>query len=282
MNAMKSGMLMILMTVLFLLVGGMVGGQTGMVIAFGLAVILNGFSYWFSDRIVLKMYRAKEVSEADAPELVGIVRELATAAALPMPRVYIIPDATPNAFATGRNPTHSAVAVTEGLLRTLDSHEVKGVLGHELAHVQHRDILVGSVVAVLAGAIMMLASMARWAAIFGGVRSGDDDNGGFLGLMVAAIVAPIAAVMIQMAISRSREFMADEAGARIAGNPEFLASALQKLEMSSRRVGVRGAGPQTAHMFIVNPLKGRAFARMFSTHPPTEERVRRLRELRLG
>lgn len=282
MNGMKSGILMILMTVLFLLVGRMVGGQMGMVIAFGLAVVLNGFSYWFSDKIVLKMYRAQEVSEADAPDLVGIVRELATAASLPMPRVYIIPDATPNAFATGRNPSHSAVAVTEGLLRTLDRHEVKGVLGHELAHVRHRDILLGSVVAVLAGAIMMLASMARWAAIFGGVRGGDDDNGGFLGLMVAAIVAPIAAVMIQMAISRSREFMADETGARISGNPEFLASALQKLEMSSRRAGVRGAVPQTAHMFIVNPLKGRSFASLFSTHPPTEERIRRLRELRLG
>ena len=282
MNAMKSGILMILMTVLFLLVGRMAGGQTGMIIAFGLAVVLNGFSYWFSDKIVLKMYRARAVSEAEAPDLVGIVRELAAAASLPMPRVYIIPDATPNAFATGRNPSHSAVAVTEGLLRTLDRHEVKGVLGHELAHVRHRDILLGSVVAVLAGAIMMLASMARWAAIFGGVRGGDDDNGGIIGLIAAAIVAPIAAVMIQMAISRSREFMADETGARIAGNPEFLASALQKLEMSSRRAGVRGAGPQTAHMFIVNPLKGRSFAGMFSTHPPTEERIRRLRELRLG
>ena len=281
-NTMKSSLLMILMTVLFIWIGKMVGGQGGMLIAFGLAVLMNGFSYWYSDRIVLTMYKARAVTEREFPELVGTVRELAQTAGLPTPGVYIIPDDSPNAFATGRNPNHAAVAVTTGLLRIMNGNELKGVLAHELAHVKHRDILIGSIAAVMAGAIMMLAYMARWAAVFGGGVRGDDENGGGLGLLAAAIVAPLAAVLIQMAISRSREFLADETGARISGNPAFLASALKKLELAGQHRGVRAASPQTAHMFIVNPLRGRSFRTLFQTHPSTEERIRRLNALRLG
>ena len=250
-----------------------------MLVAFVLAIIMNAGSYWFSDRIVLAMYHAQPVEESENPKLFQIVRELAAEADLPMPRVYVIPQETPNAFATGRNPEHAAVAVTEGILRILTPSELKGVLGHELGHVRNRDILISSIAATLAGAIMILASMARWAAIFGGFGGRDDREGGILGLLLTAILAPIAAMLIQLAISRSREYLADQTGARLSHNPEGLARALEKLEAASTRVPM-DASPATAHMFIVNPLSGKTLAGLFSTHPPIEERIRRLRSMR--
>jgi heat shock protein HtpX len=251
-----------------------------MFVAFILALLMNAGSYWFSDKIVLAMYRAQPIEESQTPQLYQIVRELAAEAHLPMPRIYMIPQDAPNAFATGRNPENAVVAVTEGIMRILTPAELKGVLGHELGHVRNRDILVSSIAATLAGAIMILANMARWAAIFGGFRGGDDDReGGVLGLIVTAILAPIAAMLIQLAISRSREYLADETGAHLAHNPEGLARALEKLAAASERMPMN-ADPSTAHMFIVNPLSGRALAGLFSTHPPIEERIRRLRSMR--
>lgn len=280
-NWIKSMMLMTAITVLFVWVGGMIGGQAGMVLALVLAGAMNFFSYWFSDKIVLKRYHAKEVSQVEAPDLYGIVQELAVAAGIPMPRIYIVPESSPNAFATGRNPSHAAVAVTEGILQILDRNELKGVLGHELAHIVHRDILIGTIAAVFSGAIMVLASIARWGAIFGGLGSSDDDNGGVFGLLIAMIIAPLAAIIIQMAISRSREYMADSGGAEYSGNPLYLANALRKLEQFSRQVPLKQATPQTAHMFIVNPFSGRRISSLFATHPATEERIRRLKEMTL-
>ncbi len=252
-----------------------------MVIAFVFAVIMNFGSYWFSDKIVLSMYRAQPLDEQQAPQLYRMVRELAAEANIPMPRLYLIPDGTPNAFATGRNPENAVVAVTEGLVRLLTPEEVRGVIAHEIGHVKNRDILVSSIAATLAGVVMMLANMAKWTAIFGGFRGGSDENsgGGALGLIVTAIVAPIAAMLIQFAISRSREYLADETGARLAHNPESLARALEKLSVASERIPMQDAKPATAHMFIVNPLTGRSLANLFSTHPPIEERVRRLRSM---
>ncbi len=278
-NWIKSMVLMTVMTLLFVWIGRMVGGQGGMVLALVIATALNFFSYWFSDSIVLKRYHAKEVSQLDAPELYGIVQELSVAAEIPMPKIYIVPESAPNAFATGRNPRHAAVAVTEGILHILDRNELKGVLGHELAHVVHRDILIGSIVAVFSGAIMILASIARWGAIFGGFGSSGDDDGGIFGLLVVMFIAPLAALIIQMSISRSREYLADSGGAKFSGNPHYLANALRKLEQFSRRVPLKQATPQTAHMFIVNPFSGRRISSLFSTHPPTEERIRRLEEM---
>ena len=278
-NWIKSMVLMTVMTLLFVWIGRMVGGQGGMVLALVIATALNFFSYWFSDSIVLKRYHAKEVSQLDAPELYGIVQELSVAAGIPMPKIYIVPESAPNAFATGRNPRHAAVAVTEGILHILDRNELKGVLGHELAHVVHRDILIGSIVAVFSGAIMILASIARWGAIFGGFGSSGDDDGGIFGLLVVMFIAPLAALIIQMSISRSREYLADSGGAKFSGNPHYLANALRKLEQFSRRVPLKRATPQTAHMFIVNPFSGRRISSLFSTHPPTEERIRRLEEM---
>ena len=278
-NLLKSGVLMILMTAVFLWVGNLIGGQAGMVIALAIAMVMNLFSYWYSDRIVLATYRAKPVTQEEAPELVQMVRELALAAEIPMPKVYVIPEGSPNAFATGRNPDNAAVAVTQGILRILDKQELRAVLAHEIGHVVHRDILIGTIVATFAGAIMLLATMARWAALFGGFRGGDDDNGGLIGLLVVAIVAPLAALLIQMGISRSREYLADEKGARLSGDPLALARALRKLESASRSVPIRTSNPQTAHMFIVNPLKGRSLASLFSTHPSTDDRVDRLEKL---
>jgi heat shock protein HtpX len=245
-----------------------------MIGAFVFALAMNGFSYWFSDKLVLRMYRAEEVSEAGAPELYGVVGDLAMRANLPMPRVYVIPSDAPNAFATGRNPSHAAVAVTRGTLRMLSREELAGVMAHELAHVKNRDILIGTVAATIAAAISLLANIAQFAMIFGGGRR-DNNGGGILGLLAMMIVAPIAAALIQMAISRSREYEADKTGAEISGNPLWLASALGKLDMASKRVTV-GASPATAHMFIVNPLRGGAIASLFSTHPPMEERISRL------
>jgi heat shock protein HtpX len=274
MNVLKTTVLMGALTLILVAAGGALGGRGGMTFALLIAFGLNFFSYWFSDRVVLKMYRAREVTEAESPELFGLVRRLSSRAGLPMPRVYIINQAQPNAFATGRNPRNGAVAVTTGIMGILDREELEGVLAHELAHIKNRDILVGSIAATIAGAISYLATMAQWAMIFGG-RVGDDDDGSPLVAIVMMIVAPIAALLVQMAISRSREYGADRDGAAIAGNPLYLAGALEKLHMASRRIPMQ-ANPATSHMFIVNPLRGGGFARLFSTHPPIEDRIARL------
>jgi len=279
-NQMKTALLLGLLTCLIVLIGDAAGGRNGMLAALVFALLMNLCSYWFSDKIVLSLYRAREVSEAEAPELYGIVRKLCAAAGLPLPRVYIIPADAPNAFATGRNPQHAAVAVTEGIMRLLSRDELEGVLAHELAHIHNRDILIGTIAAVLAGAVTMIANMARWAAIFGAGGRDDEDRGGGLGMLLVAIIAPIAALIIQLAISRSREYLADETGARFAGNPLSLASALEKLSFASQRVPLP-AHPSTAHLFIVHPLSGSSLMNLFSTHPPVEERIQRLRSLRV-
>ncbi len=267
------------LTGLILLFGQYMGGQGGLVIAFIFAVVMNFGSYWFSDKIVLRMYGAQEASEAQAPQLHRIVHNLTVRAGLPMPKLYVIPSEGANAFATGRDPNHAAVAVTQGILRLMDERELTGVLAHELAHVKNRDILISSVAATLAGVIMMLANMAQWAAIFGMGRSDDDeDGGGMLGMLLMAFLAPLAAMIIQMAISRTREFAADRTGAALSGDPLGLASALSKLGLAAERIPM-DASPQTSHFFIVNPLSGQSVARFFSTHPPLEERIARLRAL---
>lgn len=276
MNALKTTMLMAALTVLFVLMGKALGGQGGMVLAFALACIMNLGSYWFSDRIVLRMYRAREVTYEEIPELYSMVKELVSKANLPMPRVYVIPGNTPNAFATGRNPSHAAVAVTEGIMSLLSREELMGVLGHELAHIGNRDILIGTIAATFAGAISMLASMAQWAMIFG--HSDDEEGGNPIVSIAMMIIAPLAAMLIQMAISRSREYVADRDGARIHGNPRRLAQALRKLQRGVAR-NPMAANPATAHMFIVNPLRGGGVIKLFSTHPPVEERIRRLEEI---
>ncbi len=281
MNSAKTAALMTGLTVLLVLAGGAFGGRQWMIIAFVMAIGMNGFSYWFSDKLVLKMYKAKEASERDAPELYGVVRDLTTRANMPMPKVYVIPSDAPNAFATGRNPDHAAVAVTVGVLKLLSRAELAGVMAHELAHVRNRDILIGTVAATIAGAIGMLASMAQWAMIFGGGRRDENNGGGIIGLIAMMIIAPIAAALIQMAISRSREYQADATGAEMCGNPLWLASALKKLDAQSKRVPMN-ATPATAHMFIVNPLRGGGTTRLFSTHPPMAERVSRLEKLAYG
>ena len=281
-NTLKTTALLAALTVLLILIGGMVGGEQGMVIAFLFAGVMNFASYWWSDRIVLWMYGAQEVTEAEAPEFHALVRRLAQRAGLPMPRVYVIPTETPNAFATGRNPEHAAVAATEGILRILTQDELEGVMAHELGHVRNRDILISTVAATLAGAIMMLARMAQWAALFGGGRSSDDDEGGstgIVGMLILVIVAPLAAMLIQMAISRAREYLADATGAQISHKPRALADALEKLERAATALPM-DANPATAHLFIVNPLRGMSILNLFSTHPPIEERVARLRAMR--
>ncbi|MGA1794579.1 MAG: zinc metalloprotease HtpX [bacterium] len=279
MNAVKTTLLMVALTVLLVLAGGALGGRQGLVVALVLAVVMNFFSYWFSDTIVLKMYRAREIGRGEDPELYDIVSGLAQRAGLPMPRIYICPQTTPNAFATGRNPKHAAVAVTRGIREMLTREELAGVLAHELAHVQHRDILIGTIAAVIAGAITFLASMARWALIFGGIGGRDNrGEGNVIASLIMMILAPIAAMLIQMAISRSREFAADAEGARISGTPLGLASALGKLQMANRQIPMR-ANPSTAHMFIMNPLSARGIQNLFSTHPSTEERIARLRNM---
>jgi heat shock protein HtpX len=277
-NRIKTVLLLAGMTVFLIFMGKILGGRQGMYIAFILALGMNFFSYWFSDKIVLSMYRAQEVSPAQAPQMHQIVDELAREAGIPKPRIYIIPDESPNAFATGRNPQHAAVAATQGILRLLTPAELKGVLAHELGHVLNRDILISTIAATLAGAIMILASMAKWGAILGFGRD-DDEGPGFLGIIIMSIIAPIAAMLIQMAISRSREYLADETGAHLAHNPESLARALEKLTMGAQRVPM-DASPATAHMFIVNPLTGGSLMNLFSTHPPLEERIARLRAMR--
>ncbi|HLO25214.1 MAG TPA: zinc metalloprotease HtpX [Geobacteraceae bacterium] len=281
MNAVKTTFLMALMTVLLVLAGGAIGGRSGMAFALVMAGVMNFVSYWFSDKIVLAMYGAQEVTEADYPEFFGLVRQLAVSAGMPMPKVYIIQSETPNAFATGRNPEHAAVAATTGIMRILSREELMGVMAHELSHVRHRDILISSIAATIAGAITYLAHMAQWAAIFGGGRDRDDEEGGIFGLIVMAIVAPIAAMLIQMAISRSREYEADRGGATLTGNPLYLAGALRKLEMANQQIPMQ-ANAATAHMFIVNPLTGGGLMTLFSTHPPLEERVKRLEAMAYG
>jgi len=279
-NTLKTALLLGALTGLLMLIGGLIGGRGGVFIAFIFAMILNFGSYWFSDKIVLKMYKAQEVSESSAPGLFSIVRNLALKAQLPMPRVCIIPEETPNAFATGRNEKHAVVAVTEGIMKILSKEELEGVIAHELSHIKNRDMLIGSIAATLAGAIVMLAHMAQWAAIFGGGRSDDEDEGGgIIGLIAMAILAPIAAALIQMTISRSREYLADASGAGITKNPYGLAGALEKLAKASQIIPL-DAKPSTAHLFIVNPLSGKALMNLFSTHPPLEDRIARLKSMR--
>ncbi|MEI8172106.1 MAG: zinc metalloprotease HtpX [Deltaproteobacteria bacterium] len=280
MNIVKTGLLLGALTGLLMLIGGYFGGQQGVVIAFVFAMVMNFGSYWFSDKLILRMYKAQEVSESQAPDLYAMVKNLALKASLPMPKVYIIPEDTPNAFATGRNEHHAVVAVTEGILRILNKDELEGVIAHELTHIKNRDMLIGSIAATLAGAIVMLANMAQWAAIFGGAsRDNDEEGGGIVGLILMAILAPIAATIIQMAISRSREYLADEGGARVSQKPYGLAGALEKLSRASQAVPM-DANPSTAHMFIVNPLSGKSLMNLFSTHPPVEERIARLKSMR--
>ena len=276
MNMLKTMLLMTGLTLVLLWAGNAMGGRSGMTIALIFALAMNAFSYWFSDRIVLKMYKAQEASRADAPELYEMLRRLSRKADIPMPRIYIINQPQPNAFATGRNPEHAAVAVTTGIMRILSAEELEGVIAHELAHVKNRDILIGTVAATIAGAISYLAYMAQWAMIFGGR---DDDDGNPLVALIMMIVAPVAAMLIQMAISRSREYAADAGGAKITGNPRYLANALRKLHSASQQIPMK-AEPATAHMFIVNPLSGGRMAKLFSTHPPMEERIARLEEMR--
>jgi heat shock protein HtpX len=280
-NMVKTTVFLALLTGLFIAVGGLLGGQGGMMLAFGFALIMNFVSYWFSDKIVLKMYGAQPIGEAEAPVVHRIVRSLATRAGIPMPKLYLIPSESPNAFATGRNPQHAAVAVTHGILRIMDEAELEGVLAHELSHVLNRDILISTVAATIAGAISMLANIAQWGLMFGGSRHDDDDRGtNPIALLLTVILAPLAAMLIQMAVSRSREYQADASGARLTRNPGGLASALAKLGQASRMVPM-DANPATAHLFIVNPLSGRALANLFSTHPPLEDRIARLRAIRL-
>lgn len=283
MNSFKTTMLLSLLTVMLVFMGGAVGGKGGMMIAFVMAALMNFGSYWFSDKIVLRMYNAQEVTRNENPEFYGMVERLAVRAGLPMPKVYIIPDQSPNAFATGRNPSHAAVAATEGILRILTPEELEGVMAHELAHVKNRDILVSTIAATFAGAISMIGSMLQWGAMMGTARSDDEEGGGagsMIGSLAMAIVAPIAAMLVQMAVSRSREYMADETGAQICGKPLALAGALAKLQRASQAIPMQEARPATAHMFIVNPLTGGSLTSLFSTHPPMEERISRLQAMR--
>ena len=281
MKGFRTTILLAALTALVVWIGDMFGGPRGAVMALVFAGVMNFVSYWFSDKIVLSMYRGQEIGPNDDPELYGLVRDLAGRAGLPMPRVYIIPEETPNAFATGRNPEHAAVAVTEGIRRILTKRELAGVLGHELTHVKNRDILISSIAATLAGAISYLAHMAQWGMMFAGSRNRDDEGGGnnIFSLLFMMIVAPLAAMLIQMAVSRSREYMADAGGAKISGDPLALADALRKLHMGAQNIPLQvsdATANSTAHMFIVNPLSGSGFASLFSTHPAMEERIARL------
>ena len=280
MNIFKTFLLMAMLTFLMVAIGGMLGDSTGALIMLAVATGMNFASYWFSDSIVLKSYDAREVSESEAPQLYNLVKTLANNAKLPMPRVCIINTDAPNAFATGRNPDNAVVAVTTGLMNSLDYNELSGVLGHELAHVKHRDILIGTIAAAMAGVISLVADIVQWGAIFG-TRSNDDDRGGAIGLILTIVVAPIAAMLIQMAVSRSREYDADKTGGEICGNPMYLARALEKIEFYTQsHAPMPQAGTATAHMFIINPLENskKIFKNLFSTHPDTDDRINHLRE----
>lgn len=280
MNTLRTTALLALLTVVLVFAGDALGGTTGMIVALIFAAVMNVGSYWFSDRLVLSMYRAREAGPGEAPVLHSVVAELAQRAGIPVPRVYVIDSDAPNAFATGRSPEHAAVAATTGLLAMMNREELTGVLAHELSHVRHRDTLVSAVAATLAGAIAMLANMAQWALIFGaGARSDEDEGGmGLIGMLATMILAPIAAALIQLAVSRSREYGADTGGAELSGHPLWLASALRKLDAANRRIPMpqAQAHPATSHLFIVNPLKPGGLAKLFSTHPPIDERIRRL------
>ena len=278
-NQLKTTLLLATMTGLIILIGRYFGGSSGMVIAFIFAMLINFGSYWFSDTVALRLYRARELSSQEAPELYAMVSRLSQSASLPMPRIYLIPSDSPNAFATGRNPRYAVVAVTRGIMRLLNPSELEGVLAHEIAHIKDRDILISSVAATLAGVIMMIASMARWAALFGGLGGSDDDDGGILGFLFLAFLAPLAALIVQLAISRSREYLADSIGAQIAGNPSGLAAALEKLDYASKKIPLQ-TNPATSHLFIVNPLSGKSLQSLFSTHPPIAERIERLNRLK--
>ncbi len=280
MNTFKTVFLMTFLMVLFLLVGYLIGGTSGMTIAFIFSLIMNFGAYWFSDKIVLSMYRAKQIDRETAPKFYDMIEELAKNANLPMPKVYLIDDPAPNAFATGRNPENAAVAATTGILKGLSNQELAGVMAHELAHVKNRDILTGTIAATIVGTITYIAQMAGWALMFG--RGSDDDDGGGISSLLLLILAPIAATLLQLAISRSREYAADEGGAAISGDPLYLASALQKISAANQVRPVHNAGPATAHMFIVNPLHGGGVMKLFSTHPPVEERIKRLQLIARG
>lgn len=282
MNTFKTTFLLTCLTLLLVAMGSAIGGQSGMIIAFVIAGGMNFFSYWYSDKIVLKMYKAKEVSESENPPFYNMVSRLARQANMPMPKVYIIPSDGPNAFATGRNPENAAVAATEGIMRLLSEEELEGVMAHELAHVQNRDTLIGTIAATFAGAIAMLGNMLQWAAIFGGGNNDEEGGGNMFGSLALAFIAPMAAMLIQMAVSRSREYQADASGARICGKPLALANALRKLQMGAQAVPMTEATPATSHMFIVNPLTGGSMLKLFSTHPPMEERVARLELMASG
>ncbi len=281
MNSVKTVGLMVLLMALMMLVGQLLGREQGLMMAFAFSLLMNFGMYWFSDKIVLMTYGAREVTEQEAPKLYSTVRNLAQQAELPMPKVYLIPGDSPNAFATGRNPEHSAVAATEGIVRMLSEDELEGVLAHELAHIKHRDILTGTLVAAMAGTIMFLTRMAMFASFFGG-GSRDRENSNPVGEILMLILAPIAAMLIQFAVSRSREFAADEGGAKICKRPLSLANALRKLEAGVDRIPMENAGTATAHMFIVNPLRGGGVMKLFSTHPPIEERIERLQQLAMS
>ena len=280
MNIFKTMILMALMTALFLFCGMALGGTGGLMIAGGLALVMNFFSYWFSAKLVLMMYGGKEVTRAEAPRLFGIVEKLSSKAQMPMPKVYILPSPQPNAFATGRNPANAAVAATEGILQMLNDRELEGVIAHEMMHVKHYDILIGTIVGTMAGAISMLASMARWGAILGGMggRDRDDDGGGVIGLLVMSIVVPLIAFLVQMAVSRSREYHADQGAGELTGDPLALAEALKKIHYGVQQIPMREAGPATAHLFIASPLSAEGVFSLLSTHPPFEKRVRMLEE----
>jgi len=279
MNRFKTAVLLTSLTLLMVAMGSAIGGRGGMYFAFLMACAMNIFSYWFSDKIVLKMYGAREITEMENPVFYGIIRRLSIQAGLPMPKVYIIPSESPNAFATGRNPDHAAVAATEGIMRILTPEELEGVMAHELTHVANRDILISTIAATIAGAISMLGNMLQWGAILGTRSDDDEGGGGLLGGLAMAIIAPIAAMLIQMAVSRSREYLADEGGARMCGRPLALASALKKLDSGSRMLPMQEARPATAHLFIVNPLTGGGLLQLFSTHPPMEDRIARLEQM---
>ena len=283
MNMFKTVFFLAILMLLFLGIGGLLGGQQGMTMAFGLALVINLGAYWFSDKLVLAMYRARPVTEAEAPELVRTVRRLAQMSNMPMPKVYVIPTQAANAFATGRSPHHAAVAATEGILQILDEEELEGVLAHELSHVHNRDVLIGTLTAAIAGAIYYLIDMARWGLMFGGGNRDDRERGGgalnVAALLVISLLAPLIAMLIQMAVSRSREYQADESGARLCRKPLALASALEKISAVASRRPMEQANPATAHLFIVNPLRGQAFMNPFSTHPPLDRRVEILRQL---
>ncbi|OPY77480.1 MAG: hypothetical protein A4E64_01094 [Syntrophorhabdus sp. PtaU1.Bin058] len=279
MNQAKTFFLMVVLTILFVAIGSMIGGRSGAYVAFLIAVVMNFVSYWFCDRIVLAMYRAKQVSENEAPQLYAIVASLAQKAFIPMPKVYIIENDSPNAFATGRDPAHGVVAATTGILRILSRDELEGVLAHEISHIKHRDILIQSVAATLAGAITMLGNIARFTAIFGGSSSDDDEGGNIVSVIIFSMIAALAAMLIQLAISRSREYLADDGGARLSGNPLFLSGALRKLHAGVARTPMSDAHPSTAPLFIVNPFSAKGVMSLFSTHPPIEERIKRLEDM---